>query len=176
MNYTLVGELTELTTALTRLADLAKAEGVEFTTADFGGVRTEADTTKILKYREDEYALYVKRCAAKQPPETPKVINEWRKIAPFGKSKHNWGAARDLRPLQWRGQWVVDENDYSKIIDLRGFQAAHDLLDHYCVTDPELKAVLGIGDYFNDEPHVELRISLDEARKRYIARLNPHTP
>lgn len=172
-DFSLVGELPELTAAMERLAALA-APDVTFTVADFGGVRTEAQTVQILKYRDADYAVYVKRCEAKG--ETPKAINDFRRIAPFGKSMHNWGGARDLRPLTWRGQWVVDENDYSKIIDERGFQAAHDLLDHYCVTDPELKATLKIGDYFNDEPHVELAISLDECRRRYIARLNANLP
>lgn len=160
---------------LTLLAG-AGTETVEFTTADYGGVRTEEDTAKILRYREAEYALYLKRCAAKEPAEIPKPINEWRKIAPFGKSHHNWGCARDNRPLKYRGQWVVDPNDYSKITDPKGFQAAHDRLDTICESDPELKRVLKIGDYFNDEPHVELRISLDDARHRYIARLNPPAP
>jgi hypothetical protein len=156
--YTLVGEDPALTTALERLAQLA-APDVEFTTADFGGVRTEADTVKILKYREDEYALYVKALAAKDPAAVPKPINDWRKIAPFGKSLHNWGAARDLKPTKWPTG--------------KSFQWAHDRLDALCESDPELKATLKIGDYFNDEPHVELRITLEEARHRYVARLHP---
>ena len=157
--FTLVGEDPELTVALERLATLAAPDGIEFTTADFGGVRTEADTIKILKYREDEYALYVKALAKKDPAKVPMPINEWRKIAPFGKSMHNWGAARDLKPTKW----PVGKT----------FQWAHDRLDTLCETDPQLKAALKLGDYFNDEPHVELRITLEEARHRYIARLNP---
>ena len=156
MSFTLVGEDPELTAAMERLAVLALPFGVEFTTADFGGLRTEADTVKILGYRDAEYALYLKKLPE---GETPKPINEWRKIAPFGKSMHNWGCARDLKPTKWpKG---------------KTFQWAHDRLDALCETDPTLKATLKIGDYFNDEPHVELRLTLDEARHRYIARLKP---
>lgn len=151
--FTLVGELPELTKAMAELGAYAAAEGIEFTTADFGGVRTEADTVKILKYREDEYALYLKKLPA---GTTPMAINEWRKIAPFGRSMHNWGAARDLKPTKWPAG--------------KSFQWAHDRLDAIIEKHPELG--LKIGDYFNDEPHVELKISLDEARRRYIARLN----
>ena len=158
MSFTLVGEDPELTEAIERLAVLALPMGVEFTTADFGGVRTEADTVRILKYREDEYALYVKKLALKDPSAVPQPINEWRKIAPFGKSMHNWGCARDLKPTRWPAS--------------KTFQWAHDQLDQLCETDPKLRGTLKLGDYFNDEPHIELRVTLEEARHRYIARLN----
>lgn len=156
MKYTLVGEDPELTAAIDRLAVLARAEGVEFTTADFGGVRTEADTAQILRYRDDDYVVYRKRLG---PDKEPVAKERWRPIAPFGRSFHNWGAARDLKPTKWPHG--------------KSFQWAHDCLDRLVKTDPKLSKVLRLGDYFNDEPHVELNITLDEARRRYIARLNP---
>jgi hypothetical protein len=153
-----------------RLARLAIAEGITFTTADFGGVRSEADTTRILGYREAEYAKYV--AAKKAAGQTPVAIGVFRPIAQFGKSHHNYGAARDVRPLTYKGKVVATigfPGVPAKIVDPAGFQAAHDRLDVLAEADPVLKGTLKIGDYFNDEPHFELRISLDDARKRYLA-------
>jgi hypothetical protein len=153
-----------------RLADLASSDGITFTTADFGGVRSQADTTRILGYREAEYAKYV--AAKKAAGQNPVAIGVFRPIAPFGKSYHNYGAARDVRPLTYKGKVVATigfPGSPAKIIDHAGFQAAHDRLDSLAESDPILKAKLKIGDYFNDEPHFELRIPLDDARKRYMA-------
>lgn len=153
--FSLVGELPELTSAMNRLAELARAEGVEFVTADFGGVRTEPDTVTIMRYRDEEYARYVRDLKAKNPNAIPQSKEEWRKIAPFGKSKHNYGAARDVRPVKWpKG---------------KSFQCAHDKLDELVDKHPELG--LRSGDSFNDEPHFELRITIAEAKARYLARV-----
>lgn len=139
-----------------RLETLARAEGIEFKTADFGGVRTEADTTRILGYRDDEYAAYVTKLKSMYPGRAPIAKEKWRRIVPFGKSHHNYGAARDVQPINWptgkSAQW------------------AHDRLDTIAATDPELKAALRCGDDFGDEPHFELRIPLEEARRRWASR------
>lgn len=167
MDYSLILELPELTAAMERLERLAAAEGLRFTTAPYGGVRGEADTARILKYREDDYAVYV--AAKRKAGQTPVAINVFRPINAFGTSHHNAGAARDLRPLTYKGKWVVDPNNWDKITDPKGFQAAHERLDAICKADPELKATIKVGSDFGDQPHKELRITLDEARRRYAA-------
>lgn len=173
MNFTLVNELPELTAAMERLAALAGKQGTTFTTADYGGVRSEADTLAILDYRKNEYEKYasVQRAAGREPV----AISKWRPISSYGKSHHNCGAARDIWPLTYKGKVVatgaIPGIAPRQILDRAGFQAAHDLLDNICETDAELKKAVKIGDYFNDEPHVELRIPLDTAKKRYAAHL-----
>lgn len=100
MTYTLAGELPELTAAIEELRKLGRADGIEFDTANFGGVRSEADTVKILKYRDDDYAVYVRNLATSHPDRVPVAKEMWRPIAPFGSSFHNWGAARDVKIIQ----------------------------------------------------------------------------
>lgn len=109
--------------------------------ADFGGLRTEADTARILRYREDDYRLYLRRLPA---GATPIPKEEWRPINAFGKSHHNYGAAFDVRMI-------------------RGTIAALGALAP--------QAGLRWGGTFPryDGPHFELRISLAEARARWAA-------
>mgnify|MGYP001580514253 CR=1 FL=1 len=95
--YTLHGEDPELTAKIEELRALALLDGIQFDTAPFGGVRTEADTVRILKYRDDDYAKYEAACAAQSPPRAPTEKALWRPIAPFGLSMHNYGAARDVK-------------------------------------------------------------------------------
>lgn len=95
--YTLVGELPRFTAKIEQLRAFGRDDGIEFDTADFGGVRTLADTERIMKYRADEYAIYLKKLA---PDKTPQPIEVWRPIAPFGSSMHNYGAARDLKIIK----------------------------------------------------------------------------
>lgn len=100
MTYTLQGEHPDLSDAIDRLREKARVDGIEFDTADFGGVRTLADTTKILKYRDDDYATYVNALKARDANAVPVDKGIWRPIAPFGTSMHNYGAARDLKILK----------------------------------------------------------------------------
>lgn len=87
--------LPQLIHAEQQLAEKAAAHGITYSIAEFGGVRTEADTTKILKWREQEYPAYVKQI--RDAGKTPLAIEKWRPIAPFGNSYHNFGAAFDVR-------------------------------------------------------------------------------
>jgi D-alanyl-D-alanine carboxypeptidase len=87
--------LPELTTAIDALTAAAAPQGITFTTADFGGFRTQADTTEILDDRTADYAVYVARAQA--AGTTPVSINQFRPIAPYSKSFHDYGAARDLK-------------------------------------------------------------------------------
>lgn len=153
MTFTLIGELPELTTAIETLRKVALADGIEFVTADFGGVRTLADTTKILKYRDDDYAVYLKNLAKLFPqrPPTPKEI--WRPIAPFGSSMHNYGAARDVKITV-------------KPSSMTEAEALRRLGSH--APDCGLRW----GGTFRvkvDMPHFELPLRLSDARARYEA-------
>ena len=147
--FSLQGEDPELTDKIEKLRVLAALEGIEFTTADFGGVRTQEDTAKILKYRDDDYAVYVKGLARRSPGRKPLPINTWRKIAPFGRSYHNYGCARDLKPTRWPPSFTE-----SKALErLRA-----------------LAPKVGLRTISNDPPHVELPITLAAAKKRYESR------
>ncbi len=147
--FTLDGEDPELTAAIDGLQMLAGAEGIEFTTADFGGVRTQADTTRILKYRDDDYAVYVRNLKARNPSARPTKKEIWRRIAPFGSSYHNYGAARDLKPTKWPPSFT-ESKALQRLRDLTG--------------------MVGLKVISNDPPHVQLNISLSEARKRWHRR------
>lgn len=85
--------LPELVTAWSELLRLAAARGITVTIEDFGGYRTQADTSLILGYRDQDYALYVAR--AKAAGQTPVSEAAFRPIAAYGASAHNYGAARD---------------------------------------------------------------------------------
>jgi hypothetical protein len=153
MTFTLEGELPALTAAIEHLRTLATADGIAFETADFGGVRTEADTVRILKYRDDDYAVYVKNLAKMFPGKTPTAKEIWRPIAPFGSSMHNYGAARDLK---------ITERPAS----MTEAEALRRLGSH--APDCGLKW----GGTFTkkvDPPHMELAISLAEAKRLHDA-------
>lgn len=149
LRYTLEGEDPELTAAIEKLRVKALAEGIEFTTADFGGVRTEADTTRIMKYRDDDYAVYVRNLQRTNPGKRPTPKEVWRKIAPFGSSYHNYGAARDLRVTRHPQSFTASK-----------------ALDRLRV----LAVSVGLRTITNDPPHVQLPITLAQARARWKAR------
>lgn len=152
--YTLVGEDPLLTANLEKLRAKAALEGIEFDTADFGGVRTEADTTRILGYRDDDYAVYVRNLRAKNPRSVPVPIGKWRAIAPFGSSMHNFGCARDLKITK-----------HPDSFNASTAQARLGALAPSCG--------LRWGGTFKtkfDGPHMELPITLAEARQRDEAR------
>ncbi len=155
--YTLVGEDPELTEKVEKLRALCAADGIFVDTADYGGVRTQADTDKILKYREDDYAVYVKAFAKSHPGITPTEIEIWRPIAPFGLSLHNWGCARDLKILK-KPDSFTEAEAYRRM----GDHAFH--------------CGLRWGGTFKkrvDPPHVELPLNVIDARARWDARHQP---
>lgn len=142
----LAKSLPELRAAEQALRAAAARERITYEIADFGGFRTEADTTKILGYREVEYAQYV--AAAKKAGRVPLPINKWRPIAPFGRSYHDYGAAFDVRvtgtpPGMTAAQGLSHLGALSASVGLRW------------------------GASFNDPAHFELPITLDDARQRW---------
>lgn len=149
--YTLEGEDPEFTERIENLREIARIEGIEFDTADFGGVRSEADTIKILKYRDDDYAVYVRNFKRKYPNKNPVPMKKWRPINPFGTSHHNYGVARDLKIVRY-------PSSFTKAIALQRLGALAP------------RAGLKWGGDFGDDPHFQMPITLDEARRRYEAR------
>lgn len=149
--------LPELIAAEAKLRALATKEGIRYDFGlpqDTGTLRTEADTTQILKWRDADYKVYV-AALKKNPSATPVPIETWRPIASFGKSYHNWGAAFDAH-----------------IIGQPAGMSADQALGHLGALAPQCG--LRWGGTFTparrDRPHFELPITLAEAERRWKAR------
>lgn len=149
----LEGEDLELTAAIEKMRGLARAEGIEFATAAYGGVRTEADTIRILKYRDDDYAVYLRNLAASHPGEIPVPKTTWRPINPFGTSMHNYGCARDL-----------------KITAMPVSFSESEAFRRLGILAPQCGLKWGGTFHRVDTPHFELAISIEQARDRWNAR------
>lgn len=75
------------------LAAYAASRGIGIAVADYGGVRTEQETNQILQFRIDDY-----NAAIANGTLDPSVsLDQFRPIAEYGKSYHNYGAAFDVR-------------------------------------------------------------------------------
>lgn len=160
MTYTLAGEDPELTANIEALRALAVLDGIQFDTADFGGVRTAADTERILKYRDDDYKVYVAGLAKAHPERSATPIEIWRPIAPFGSSMHNYGCARDVKIIK-RPDSFSEAEAFRRLGEHAG------------------ECGLKWGGMFVtkvDPPHFQLKITLGEARARWQKRQPPVTP
>lgn len=101
--------LPETRAAFDQLGQLAADAGISFAFADkqYAGVRTEADTTAILRARQDDYSAYLRAFKRTHPNGTPlSIFQAWdggkpRPIAPWGSSFHDFGAAFDIVPVSW---------------------------------------------------------------------------
>lgn len=145
---TLNGALPELRAAYDQLDAYARTQGIGIEVADFGGVRTLADTTRILAYRDDDFRAAVNAGAIR--PDT--TLQAFRPIAPFGSSYHNYGAAFDVRIKSRPSSMTVGQ--------------AQAKLGAYA---PRIGLRWG-GTFRNpDAPHFELAIPIDEAQRRYRA-------
>lgn len=138
--------LPELQDAYERFEAACSARGISIDIADFGGVRTEADTTAILQYRENDYRAALATGAIR--PDT--TLQQFRPIAPFGRSYHNYGAAFDAIPIVWPTGMTEAE-----AVKTMGALAS--------------SCGLRWGGTFSnpDPPHYELPMSLAEARVRW---------
>lgn len=142
------GALPQLVDAENQLRQRANAMGITYDIADYGGVRTLADTILILGYRNDDYAAAI----AADPSVANIPINTWRPIAPFGSSYHNYGAAFDVRITSAPAGVSFDS-------------ALQELKD--------IAPSVGLSsDVANDPPHFELPISLDDAKAAWSAQGN----
>lgn len=89
----LIGAQGELIEKLDALRRASLAYGIDFHIANFGGLRTEEQTRRILEYRRQDWAV-----ATAHNPQLARdtTMEKWRRIAPWGSSLHNYGAAADL--------------------------------------------------------------------------------
>ena len=141
------GTRNDLTETLPQLQDAEAALyqyatgtlGIDYRIADFGALRTESDTARILQYRQNDY-----NAAVRNDPRVAQIpINTWRPIAPFGSSYHNYGAAFDVL--------ITDRGPYTSDSDaLQALKAAAPSFG-LSSTVP------------NDPPHFELPIGLGDA-------------
>lgn len=141
------GALPQLIVAEQRLSQLAATKGIRYRIAPFGGVRSQADTTRILEYRDADYTAYV---SALQPGQKQIPKEQWRKIAPFGTSYHNYGAAFDIQ-ITTKPQGVTN----AQALGIVGSLAE--------------QAGLQWGADFGDEPHFQLRVTLQKASQLWQA-------
>lgn len=135
--------LPQLIDAEQQLHDYANSIGIDYRIADYGAVRTEADTNLILKYRQDDY-----NAAVRADPSVAHIpINVWRPIASYGSSYHNYGAAFDVL-ITVSGQYGSSALDVLK----------------------NAASQFGLSSSVpNDRPHFELAgISVDDARQLWI--------
>jgi len=137
----IAGALPQLLAGEAALRQKANALGIDYRIADFGGVRTQADTLLIMGYRAADYAAAV----AANPAIAGTPINVWRPIANFGTSYHNYGAAFDV---------LITKAPAGMSFDLA--LAKLKALAPSCGLRSNVP---------NDPPHFELPISLDEAKR-----------
>jgi hypothetical protein len=136
--------LPELRDAEALLRKNASQHGITYNIADFGGLRTQADTVKIMQYRANDYAEYLKTVPDGQ---TPTPIDSWRPIAPFGVSYHNYGAAFD--------------------VNVTAVPAGRTLAWGLAIMKNAAPAVGLRSDIPSDPPHFELPITLSDAKGRW---------
>lgn len=147
MSANLNGCLSALVDAYNALAQYGTNQyGITFDVADYGGLRSEAQTSTILTYRQNDYNAAL--AAGEISADT--TLQAFRPIAPYGDSWHDYGAAFDLEILN-PGQ-VIDE------------QTALAVLGAYA---PSIG--LRWGGHFPDAdpPHFELAIPIATARTLY---------
>lgn len=151
--------LPELRARESSLRALAAAEGITYDVAAFGGVRTQADTTRILTYRDNDYAVYVAKARANG--KVPVSKDEYRPIAPFGSSFHNYGAAFDAE-ITGAPKGVTFDAALSRLGALGA------------------KAGLVWGGVWarpkTDRPHFQLAYGLAQVRDMWQQHVNGHTP
>lgn len=165
--------LPELREAFGKLSDYAKSLGMTIHVLGTGGVRTQADTALYKSYRAADYAVAV----AKNPALARIPIGQWRPIADFGKSFHNYGAAFDIE--FGSGTLPGTEGYVSERDGLYGFTRdfALETLGEYAQSiglrwGGNFKASQTTGP---DPVHFELAMTLDAAKARWAA-TGPHSP
>lgn len=144
----LIGALPDLVRAEAALHAYAKSIGVDYAIADYGGVRSQSDTTRILGYRETDYAKYVSDLAKSHPGQKPVSMQQFRPISSFGSSYHNYGAAFDVLITKY-----PTGSSASQALSALQSQA------------PYVGLRAGATFPNPDPPHFELPISLDDAKR-----------
>ena len=146
--------LPELRQAELKLRGYAAKEGIVYEIAPFGAFRTESDTAKILKYRDDDYAVYVRNMQAQGKGAQIVAKEKWRRIAPYGRSFHDYGAAFDVQVMQMPSGMTLRQ----ALVHLGA-----------------LAGLCGLrwGGSFDDPVHFELDIGITDAADRWDAFTNP---
>lgn len=92
--------LPELAAAEVKLRAAAAAKGIYYKLAEWDGaaLRTEADTVQAMRYRDADYAVYVRKMKA--AGKTPVDLRTFRPINAYGTSHHNFGAAFDVEMVK----------------------------------------------------------------------------
>jgi len=122
--------------------------GVSIGVADFGGIRTQADTNQILAYRNADYA----KAANAGAIPAGLSLDAFRPVAPFGQSFHNFGAAFDVA-----------------VIARPASMSAGDVLARLGAYAPSIGLRWG-GTFSNpDTPHFELAVPITQAQTLYQA-------
>ena len=128
------GALPALVFAIGELQARIRPLGIAWQVADYGGLRTQSDTVKILAFRDADWNAAVKR----DPSLVQRTTKEqWRKISPWGRSMHNYGAAFDV-------EIVSSPPGMSRLAALN------------IVLDAGVDLGLVSGRSFGDPPHLEL--------------------
>jgi D-alanyl-D-alanine carboxypeptidase len=153
---TVRNSLPELRHAEQGLRAQAAREGIQYDIAPFGSpLRTQADTTTILRYRANDYAVYVAKQRAAGKPVVD--IGTFRPIAPFGSSYHDYGAAFDIHIAAWPDSMTASQ-----------------ALTHVGAMAPTYN--LRWGASFGDTPHFELATTLSAVKAMWAAYNAPPLP
>lgn len=143
---TLDGTLSELQQAYAALTQLAVNHRIRFDVADYGGFRSAQITDRILSYRLNDYRADV--AAGRVSPDT--TLSQYRPIAPYGESWHDYGAAFDVE--------ITDHP--AGMSNIQALQLLGGLA-------PLVGLRWGGAFHSPDTPHFELAIPLADARQRY---------
>jgi D-alanyl-D-alanine carboxypeptidase-like protein len=143
----LSGALPQIQNAFNALQQYGASQGISIGVADFGGIRTQADTTRIIGYRQDDFNAAVR--AGTIPADT--ALNAFRPIAPFGRSYHNYGAAFDVAILAR----PAGMSEFQALATLGAYAPSIGL--RWGGTFPTNK----------DFPHFELAVPLSQAQSMY---------
>lgn len=154
--------LPELAAAWQATARDAAAQGIAIAIADEGGTRTPADTARILSYKQDDYNTYAETQRAHGRTPLP-ITGKWdtdsagrpssRPVASFGSSFHDYGAARDFK-VTAKPKGISTAAAMAKV---QAIAKTHGL-----------RSLAGIG----DSPHLELSITLSDAKQRWSDYIN----
>ena len=140
--------LSSAVVAFEHLQQQLAVSGIQIGIADFGGFRSQADTTRILDYRTTEYNAAIATGAI--APSTS--IDRFRPIAPYGHSFHDYGAAFDIRFKSIPASLTIDQAE---------------------AIAGQLAPSLGLrwgGNFTNPDPvHFELDVPLSQARAMFQA-------
>lgn len=160
----LIGVLKELSDKHTAMEARLLAQNVRFKIAPFGLLRSEGDTARILGYRDADYAKYVAALKKANPNAKPQPKEEWRKIAPFGLSYHNYGGAFDVEITSVDGVEVYRTPTPAALWKSNPNRAAT-LYEKGMAAARHTGIAVGLARIHDDDPHFQLPYSLVEVKK-----------